>query len=110
METISIKVPAALYTSLYMRHGEETTSAITACLSQLLDADSDERSRADTRSLQYPRPGAGTITGKVWEIADRIHRQTGAVSRDAVIKACMEEGINFNTANTQYSHWRKANQ
>jgi hypothetical protein len=45
----------------------------------------------------------------VWEIADRILKETGTANREAVTKACMQEGININTASTQYSYWRKAN-
>lgn len=109
MESIAVQLPSALYTSIYERYGEQTSTMIVACLAQLLGAETPEQTRVETGALQYPRPGAGTKTGKVWDIADRILKETGAVDREAVIKACMLEGINVNTASTQYSHWRKAN-
>lgn len=109
MESISIQLPAALYTSIYERYREETSTVITACLSQLLDAEATEEAASEAGALQHPRPRAGTITGKVWEVADRILKETGTVNRETVTKACMHEGININTANTQFSYWRKAN-
>jgi len=36
MEAVSIQIPASLYASIYKRYGDETTSTITACLSQLI--------------------------------------------------------------------------
>jgi hypothetical protein len=65
--------------------------------------------RIEGAATQYPRPRIGTITGRVWEIADQIQKQSGKTEREAVIKACMGEGININTASTQFSYWKKAN-
>lgn len=106
MEYVSIQIPAALYTSIYERHDERTSAVISECLTQLLAG-----SPGDTQAgnFQYPRPGSGTITGKVWEIADQIREKIGAANRNAVIQACIQQGININTANTQYSYWSKAN-
>jgi hypothetical protein len=109
MESISIQLPAALYTSIYDRYREKTNAIVTACLSRLLDAEAPVETRIEAGALQYPRPRAGTKTGRVWEAADRILKEAGTVNREAVIKACMQEGININTASTQYSYWRKAN-
>lgn len=50
--------------------------------------------------------GMGPVRGataKVWEIADGI----GKADRNAVIAACVAQGINSSTAATQYSKWRK---
>ncbi len=109
MESISIQLPAALYTSIYERFREETTNTIAACLSQLISSKAFEETRIEGKTLQYPRPRAGTITGRVWEVADRILKETGTANREAVIRACMQKGIKISTASTQYSHWRKAN-
>ena len=110
MESISIQIPASLYTSIFERYGEESTSTITALLAQLVGEEVIKpEPRISPDKTPYPRPGEGTITGKVWEIADKIQEQTGRAEREDVIKACMEEGININTASTQYSYWRKAN-
>lgn len=108
MESISIQIPAALYTSIYERYREETSAVITSCLTQLLNSETSEETASEAEGIQHSRPGPGTITGRVWEIADRIYKETGAVNREAVTKACMDEGININTANTQFSYWRKA--
>jgi hypothetical protein len=109
METISVQLSAALYTSIYVRYGEETSATINACLARLLDVEESPQTDVEAATLQYPRPGAGTKTGRVWEIADRIRIETGTVDREVVVRACMLEGININTASTQFSHWRKAN-
>lgn len=43
-------------------------------------------------------------TAKVWEIADGV----GKADRNAIIAACVAQGINQATAATQYSKWKKA--
>lgn len=43
-------------------------------------------------------------TAKVWEIADGA----GKADRNAIIEACVAQGINPSTAATQYSKWKKA--
>lgn len=54
------------------------------------------------------RPGAGTGTGKVWDIADRLSAETQKpAERGAVIKAAEAEGVNISTASTQYGRWRQ---
>ena len=57
--------------------------------------------------VKYPRPRAGTRTGRVWEIADERTREIGRRAKRAdVVECCVAEGINRNTASTQYQHWR----
>ena len=53
------------------------------------------------------RPRAGTRTGRVWEVADEITRETGrrASRREVVDRIAAEEG-NRATASTQYQHWK----
>lgn len=54
------------------------------------------------------RPDAGTITGKLWDIADRISAELKRPApRKAVVEAYMKEVPNANeaTANTQYARW-----
>lgn len=106
METINISLPGALYSALYERYREDTTTVICSHLEQLLLAEASKEIPEDN---EPNRPRTGTITGRVWEIADKIFNESGEIGRDAVIKACMLEGINFNTANTQFSYWKKSN-
>lgn len=55
------------------------------------------------------RPTIGTLTGRVWEIADQITLDTGErAKRLQVMEAFAREGGNPNTASTQYSAWNKA--
>jgi AbrB family looped-hinge helix DNA binding protein len=55
------------------------------------------------------RPGPGTATGRVWEIADELSRRDGSrARRAAVIDAYVKEGGNPNTAHTQFQKWRSA--
>jgi bifunctional DNA-binding transcriptional regulator/antitoxin component of YhaV-PrlF toxin-antitoxin module len=52
-------------------------------------------------------PQPDSKTGRVWAIADRISKESGArATRKQVIEASMAEGINRNTAATQYSLWK----
>jgi hypothetical protein len=56
------------------------------------------------------RPGAGTKTGRIWEIADGMSAELGKpVGRKAVLEAATGEDINAATAATQYGRWRKYN-
>ena len=109
MEAISIQIPAALYASLFQRFGESTTTTIAAHLAELLDREITTEPRVAEVITAYSRPRVGTITGRVWDIADEIQKKSGRADREAVIKACMAQGININTASTQFSYWRKAN-
>lgn len=55
----------------------------------------------------YPRPRPGTRTGRVWEVADEITRETGQrASRRDVVERIVTESGNRGTANTQYQHWK----
>jgi len=109
METIAITIPAALYTAIYAAHGDASSAVITRCLSQLVEADSAIHDVSEeTRRPYYPRPKPGTITGRVWSIADQVESATGAATRDAVVASALKQGINVNTASTQFSHWKKS--
>ena len=109
METISIQIPGELYASLFNRFGGSTTATIAAHLAQLADWKMTPEPQVEEVTTAYRRPGVETITGRVWEIADQIQKQSGQADRETVIKGCMAEGININTASTQFSYWRKAN-
>lgn len=56
------------------------------------------------------RPGAGTATARIWEIADAQSAAKNApTSRAEVLKAAEAEGINVTTAATQFGRWCKFN-
>lgn len=56
------------------------------------------------------RPTRGSATGRVWEIADEILRQTGAMpSGREVVNRYVAEGGNEGTGFTQFSHWKRVN-
>ena len=60
--------------------------------------------RSDIRD----RPHPGTLTGRVWEIADEITREKGRrAERREVIERYVAEKGNRNTAGTQYQYWKK---
>lgn len=46
---------------------------------------------------------------RVWEIADQMKAENPNVRRKDVIAACVEQGIAYYTARTQYQLWFKAN-
>ncbi len=103
MEKICIEIPAPLFFEIYSRFGSKTGEMITKSLSTLADQPAVEFRETSVR----PKPH--TITGRIWEIADGLKAQNGFTNRNDVVKACMSEGINMNTANTQFSHWLKEN-
>ena len=115
MEYVSIQIPAALYVSIYKSYGEETSDVILDCLNKLINEEAEnskvsEAPKSMVADYECLRPKAGTITANVWEIADRILKETGVITfnhRDLVIQACKQEGINSNTASTKYSDWKK---
>lgn len=47
-------------------------------------------------------------TSLVWEIADQMTASHPAVTRAAIIDECLRRGVTRNTANTQYSAWKRA--
>lgn len=54
------------------------------------------------------RPDAGTLTGRLWDIADQLSAELKRPApRKAVIEKYMAEvaGANMATANTQYARW-----
>jgi hypothetical protein len=52
-------------------------------------------------------PRAGTITGQVWDIASEITKKKNVqATRKEVIERCEQQGINKNTAQTQYGKWK----
>jgi len=56
---------------------------------------------------QIRRPSPGSATGRVWDIADELTRTTGREAKRAeVIARYASEGGNYNTASTQFHHWR----
>ena len=56
----------------------------------------------------HARPQPGTLTGRVWELADEITREKGRrAERREVIERYVAENGNRNTAGTQYQHWKK---
>lgn len=109
MEVIAVQIPASLYAALFQRYGDATSSMIATHLVDLLEGEALDKPRSHEIPSGYPRPRAGTITGRVWQIADEIQEKYGRVDRETVIKACIKAGINVNTASTQFSYWRKAN-
>jgi len=61
-----------------------------------------------TKQNGIKRPDDGTVTGKLWDIADRISEAKGAPAlRKEVTDAYMAEvpAANIATANTQYARW-----
>ena len=58
------------------------------------------------------RPKKGTVTGRVWKIADRVAAKNPDAGekelRTKIIERCVEKGINQSTAQTQYSKWKTA--
>lgn len=104
MQTISIQIPASLFFEIYKAHGQQTEQRIMQALTSLPNIN------ATNFQAQSQRPKADTITGRVWEIADKLKSENGFTNRNDVVQRCIAEGINMNTANTQFSHWAKEHQ
>lgn len=53
------------------------------------------------------RPKDGSVTGKVWDIADAISKKKGEpASRSEVMEQAEKDGINEATVATQFQRWR----
>lgn len=63
------------------------------------------------KSHGITRPGPGTETGKIWQVADEITSSQHGVPATivAVRTNRMLIGVNDNTIKTQYARWRKYN-
>ncbi|GEM_PF-1598700 len=104
MDNVGIQIPSPLFSALYQKYGDKTQSVIFDALNELTDGPD----RLTSSNSIRPKPG--TITARVWEIADQHYTDRGQALRNDVVQACIAEGINMNTANTQFSHWSKENQ
>lgn len=67
----------------------------------------DAQATAAAKDQGPKRPKAGTLTGKVWDIADALAAK-GEVTRTAVRDAGREAGLNDATIATQYQAWKTA--
>ena len=53
------------------------------------------------------RPGEGTKTGKVWEIADKLREKHGKeLKRADVLAEGQKKGLSIGTLATQFQNWR----
>lgn len=55
--------------------------------------------KAARSTATFKRPGADTVTGRVWELADKL------LTRAKVMEAGLAEGINPGTISQQYHRW-----
>ncbi|MEE9387592.1 MAG: hypothetical protein V3U96_03215 [Paracoccaceae bacterium] len=54
------------------------------------------------------RPSKGTITARVWGIADQLSSELGQrAERRDVVRHAVASDINSGTANTSYGHWKR---
>ena len=115
MEYVSIQIPAALYAKIYGLYEEESSTVILRSLNQLTNEEQEKTKVHETpkdviTDFTTLQPKAGTITAKVWDIANRIFKEAGVIThnhRDLVIQACIQQGLKANTASTKYSDWKK---
>ena len=54
-------------------------------------------------------PKIGSLAMQVWEIATEITKTNRHANRQIIIAACLEAGINTNTASTQFAKWKNFN-
>lgn len=109
MEHVLIQIPGSIYAEIFQRHGDQTSQVIASWLTERLREENTSSTLGQSSgNLRYPRPTKGTKTGRVWEIADELLAKDGQASRESVIRACMDEGLNVNTASTQYSYWKSS--
>jgi hypothetical protein len=116
MNEVSITIPAQLYVDLYHIHGESSHKVIVECLRQLVGFENEEKNEAlPNQAIPNDLPGwptRYTKAHKVWKIATQFLADSGSIiplnnHKDLVLDACVNEGINRNTATTTYSNWRQ---
>jgi hypothetical protein len=54
------------------------------------------------------RPSKGTVSGRVWEIADQLSRAGEPAHRADVVAKAVAENIDAKTASTQFGAWKRA--
>ena len=52
------------------------------------------------------RPGAGTVSAQVWEIARSLSRPGNPAARKDVVACAVDLGIHDKTASTQFGAWK----
>ena len=68
----------------------------------------DEKGQFATVSSGHTKPKPGTLTGKVWDLADKISNEKGGYATSAEVKAAgVKEGLHPGTVSTQFHHWKK---
>lgn len=73
-------------------------------------AKTEKPKRVQIKENGIVRPGADTVSGKVWGFADDLTKSTGKPAlRKDVLASCEAAGFNMATAATQYGRWRKFN-
>lgn len=65
--------------------------------------------RAPSNKVNGVTRPAGEITGKVWDVADKLSTKSNPAERGAVMEACEKLKINRGTIATQYQRWRVYN-
>lgn len=66
-------------------------------------------SKKNTNTVEITRPGEGTKTGRVWEIADKLTKKDQPAVRAEVMEQALSEGLNSAMIATQYQRWRQFN-
>jgi hypothetical protein len=109
LDLIVDETPLATLGNKAKRCSKETKAAVKETKKQA-DGNPTKPEKTKEPSISKPakRPKEGSMTGKVWAVADALHTETGTIpDRKAVIAACEAEGVNPSTASTQYGKWKK---
>ena len=64
-----------------------------------------------TVNIEIPWPNSNTKEYRVWKICQEILAEYNGLltanHKELVIQRCSQQGININTANTNYSNWKR---
>lgn len=73
----------------------------------------EKHSRSSGSSGEVKRPKEGTMTERVWQVADWLYDEQDPKDshckklRDSVIETCVNNEINSSTAATQFAKWKR---
>lgn len=102
----TLRAMAALTPSIMLAAADAGGGAASADAGQASNATTETKVIMKQNGIK--RPDTGTVTGKLWDIADEESKKLGQPApRKAVVDRYMAEqaGANVATANTQYARW-----
>ena len=113
MNQVSIQIPSELFCAIYSIFQGSTQKVITDALQNLVNENLPVGNfkEGHTVNIEIPWPNSNTKEYRVWKICQEILAEYNGLltanHKELVIQRCSQQGIHINTANTNYSNWKR---